>query len=556
MKSNASANMLIGNTAFNRRFSKKTKRKLTATNYCVTYERVSSSDQVKGTSLEGQEEANRRYAESRGWEIVQRFGGDFESAKTDERREFSKMIDFCKASMKTSKRISYIVVFTIDRFSRTGGNAIYLSESLRELGIRVVSATQPFDTFEPTGELNQNMLLLFSKYDNDQRRFKTVEALIRRLREGKWVNRPPLGYEPDREKGKGYVRFSKHAPAIKRAFEMRGKEHATIEKVQQWLHGNGIKIHRRNLVRMLANPFYIGLIASPLLNENEIVQGLHKPLISEELFLKANGKINNGGYKVKKENDELPLKTFLKCDHCGSNMRGYVAPGDKWYYKCNNRKCQRRPNKSAANLHERFQGALSRLMVDKKFLPLIAQEMRAMLHEGSQSSHDDREAIKARISEINAKLDKLDDRLLDGELPREVYDKGRERFTAEISELEGKLGQQGMDVSKSAVLIDKALEMAANLPFLWASAGYYEKQRLQKLVFPDGIRYNKEKDVCLIPRFNSVFTCIAELARLSAAAGSAGLVENERMLPLCQFERQSRTGFIRSYITVLDCRSN
>jgi hypothetical protein len=64
-----------------------------------------------------------------------------------------------------------------------------------------------------------------------------------------------------------------------------------------------------------------------------------KKLVSRELFLQVND-IQNGnahGYTTTEENDNIPLKRFMRCDYCGSFLRGYIVKVKGiYYYKCNN----------------------------------------------------------------------------------------------------------------------------------------------------------------------------------------------------------------------------
>ena len=87
--------------------------------------------------------------------------------------------------------------------------------------------------------------------------------------------------------------------------------------------------------------------------------------------------------------------------------------------------------------------------------------------------------------------------------------------------------------SKSAVLssnlekaIKKALSIAENLSTAWVSADYDQKQKLQYLIFPDGILYDKEKHRVLTTKTNSLFTQIPLLARVSEHKKRDDLTEN------------------------------
>jgi len=66
------------------------------------------------------------------------------------------MIEFCKKNKKGNLKI---IVNSLDRFSRMGDNAIWLSRQLRDLGILIMSVTQPIDTNNPAGVLQQNILV-------------------------------------------------------------------------------------------------------------------------------------------------------------------------------------------------------------------------------------------------------------------------------------------------------------------------------------------------------------------------------------------------------------
>ena len=88
---------------------------------CVIYTRVSTKEQADNNmSLETQRKSCEQYALRNKYNIVGCFGGTYESAKTDERKEFNNMLSCVK---KSKEKISYIIVYSVDRFSRSGANA-------------------------------------------------------------------------------------------------------------------------------------------------------------------------------------------------------------------------------------------------------------------------------------------------------------------------------------------------------------------------------------------------------------------------------------------------
>ncbi len=81
----------------------------------VIYCRVSSVEQVDGTSLESQERMCREFAKREGIEVSEVFIDKGESAKTADRTEFLKAISFC--SLKKNK-VTDFIVYKLDRFAR------------------------------------------------------------------------------------------------------------------------------------------------------------------------------------------------------------------------------------------------------------------------------------------------------------------------------------------------------------------------------------------------------------------------------------------------------
>ena len=83
-----------------------------------------------------------------------------------------------------------------------------------------------------------------------------------------------------------------------------------------------------------------------------------------------------------------------------------------------------------------------------------------------------------------------------------------------------------MDGSNLELAVSKCLTIAQNLSQAWVSAEYEQKQRLQKLVFPDGILYNKQKGLVRTPRVNSLFEAIAILSSDSSKNKKADSSKN------------------------------
>ena len=160
-------------------------------NVCYTYDRVSSRDQmINGNSLAWQFERLDEYAVKNNLVIKNRYGGTYESAKTDERKEFKRML----ADITKDKSVSAILIYSYDRFSRSGANGIFLLENLKKLGVKIIAVTQEVDSFTPTGSFQENLYMLLSKLDNDMRRDKSMSGTKSMIKKGYWPYSTPRGY--------------------------------------------------------------------------------------------------------------------------------------------------------------------------------------------------------------------------------------------------------------------------------------------------------------------------------------------------------------------------
>ncbi|KEO75452.1 hypothetical protein EL17_00935 [Anditalea andensis] len=321
----------------------------------VIYTRVSSKEQAdRNLSLETQRKACDQYAEKHKHTVLAYFGGTYESAQTDERKEFASMIAYVKNSRK---KISNIIVYSLERFSRND-NSIWLSGQLRKLGVEIISVTQPIDTSNPAGKMQQKMLFLFGEFDNELRKQKCMAGIREMLLRGDWPTKPPMGFDSVKRNGARKIVVNQKGKLLRQAFLWKAQEEISIIEICKRLKEKGFTINHRRISEIFRNPFYCGLMIHNML-EGKVVEGNHEVLVSQELFLKVNGIMDRktNGYSIKEENDEIPLKRFLLCNSCGKSMRGYIVKSKKlYYYKCCTIGCKN--NRSAKWLNGHFKKIL------------------------------------------------------------------------------------------------------------------------------------------------------------------------------------------------------
>lgn len=410
-------------------------------NLCVIYTRVSTLRQMDGLSIEVQLKANSSYAEKMGWQVMGYFGGTHESAKTDERKEFKRMLDFVRKN-----HVGWIVVYSLERFSRNE-DAIWQTAQLRKAGVEIAAATQPIDTSSPTGRLQQKVMFLFGEHDNELRRMKCVEGTKEHIMRGEWCNKPPVGYDSVKQNGERRIVVNAQGKFVRMAFQWKADKQLSGVEICKKLTAFGFPMDEQKLSKILHNPFYCGKIVHKFL-DGQVVEGKQEKLISEELFLRANnmlGASKTRGYKIIPENEALPLKKFLRCDCCGLPMTGYVVKkklrkngkGYKvrnnpiYYYKCRTPQCK--TNISARYLNDGFGQALQFYSPGEgeDMQTLIKQQMLITYSELSQNQVDEIELLEKNIKEIDSRLERLERRFVMEEINKELYDKYRSEFISE-----------------------------------------------------------------------------------------------------------------------------
>ncbi len=470
---------------------------------CVIYTRVSSKEQADNLSLATQMKACVAYAEKSMYNVLSSFGGTYESAESDERKEFQSMISYVK---KAKEKVSYILVYSLERFSRND-NSIWLSGELRKLGIEIVSVTQPIDTTSASGQMQQKMLFLFGEFDNQLRRQKCMAGVKEMLLRGDWPTMVPLGFDIVRLNSKRQIVVNSKGRLIKQAFEWKAYQGLSNESIRIRLAEKGLKLCHQRISAIFRNPFYCGLLAHRML-EGRVIEGNHEKLVSKELFLKVNGLLdqNTHGFSVNEENDAIPLKRFFMCDYCGKPLRGYlVRKKNIHYYKCNSKGCGN--NKNANQLHDKFKKILESFRMDDnpELVQLLTKQMTATFNQMTGQHREEEAVLLKRQEDIVRKVNRLEERFIEEEITSDLYNKYLAKYADEKKEIRQLLIKLPAGRSNLGECLEIALGFMRDMPYRWASGSYSVKQKIQFMLFPEGIRYSKKTEKCRTTRINSVF---------------------------------------------------
>jgi hypothetical protein len=108
----------------------------------VIYVRVSTKEQTENLSLPTQLRACEEYCRRQGYEILERFHEEGESAKTTDRSQLQNLLKYCRTR---KGKVHFVVVYNLTRFAREKYDHFALRAHLKSLGISLRSATEPID---------------------------------------------------------------------------------------------------------------------------------------------------------------------------------------------------------------------------------------------------------------------------------------------------------------------------------------------------------------------------------------------------------------------------
>ena len=446
--------------------------------------RVSTERQEENNcSLETQERICREYAANHGITIKKHYGGTHESAKT-EGQLYRQMI----AEVAKNRDINIILVYSFDRFSRAGNEAIMTKAYLKSKGVYVISATQPTDPDSCAGEFMENILFLFNQFENSLRRDKAVTGMTACLQRGEWYGKAPLGYD-HKKVGKTHIlTVNDKGRILKKAFQWKANEGMGDIEIVKRLAVEGLRIDRKHLNKILHNPFYCGKITHNLLGD-EIVEGKQEKLIDEATFNKIQG-ITHAGYEHQEETEPFPLKRHIRCSDCGGYLTGYtVKSRGRDYYKCNKKGCK--SNQSTERLHQLYCALLNTYSIPKPLVPILKKVLHKVFREYNQERSDTRTILLKNKTETEKKLTALKVRFGMGEIDRDIYNATSEHLNDQLTKIHKALQEAERDLSNEKKYIDDVIAMSCKLGTLWQEGDFRTRQKLQNLVYPDGILFDK-----------------------------------------------------------------
>lgn len=266
---------------------------------CAIYTRKSTEEGLEQefNSLQAQREACEAYIKSQKHENWQLLPTEYDdggySGGNMERPALKRLLLDVKGGL-----VDIIVVYKIDRLTRSLMDFSKIVEVLDKHNASFVSITQHFNTTTSMGRLTLNMLLSFAQFEREVTGERIRDKISASKKKGMWMGgKPPLGYY---RKDKKIYPDEDKAPLMRTIFEKYIVLKSTT-LLKEWLNKQGHNISVGNLNCILRNKVYIGLVG----HKGTWYQGEHQGIIPTELFeqvqsVMADNRINRQHYDPKK----------------------------------------------------------------------------------------------------------------------------------------------------------------------------------------------------------------------------------------------------------------
>jgi DNA invertase Pin-like site-specific DNA recombinase len=298
---------------------------------CAIYTRVSTEHGLdqEFNSLDAQYEAASAYIKSQahaGWTLIRsRYDDGGYSGGSTDRPDLQKLLDDIRA-----RKIDVIVVYKVDRLTRSLADFAKLVELFDAHGVSFVSVTQQFNTTTSMGRLTLNVLLSFAQFEREVTSERIRDKIAASKRKGLWVGgNLPLGYEMR----DGKIAIVEEEAELVRSIFRRYLELGSVNellrdlrernirtKTRQLSTGatrGGIPFGRGALYYVLSNHFYIGEVKY----KNEILPGEQPPIMDRALFEAVRQKsLAQWSHRTVARNKSDHLLSGLLFDDAGYRM--------------------------------------------------------------------------------------------------------------------------------------------------------------------------------------------------------------------------------------------
>ena len=375
------------------------------------YIRVSTAEQkMHGFSLEAQTRLIESFCEQNGHKLVGIYADEGKSASKQlhRRTEILRLLDDAEAG-----RVDLIAFKDLTRWSRNPSQFYAVQDRLDRAKVSWISIEQPsLETVTAQGRLLVGITISVAAHESAQtsERIKFVNK-SRVVDGGVLSGKVLIGYKIATIDGKKRIVVDEETRRIAEdVFEQYDSSQNLMSVVRMLREKYGIVRYEAPVRKMLHNRKYIG--------ECRGIQGYCEPIIDKDLFDQVQRSLGQHHYHAKKH--EYIFSSLIRCAECGNRMVG-MSQKDYRYYYCKNVNVGRCTHRRMINETKLEQHLLDHIDEDiSRYIVTIEEAAKT----------------KKNPAPIRAKLERLHDLYIDGQISREEHDRRAEPLLADLREME------------------------------------------------------------------------------------------------------------------------
>jgi site-specific DNA recombinase len=440
---------------------------------------------------------------------------DEESARTTDRPNLQKLLDYCR---EHRGKVSHVIVADLSRLARNVADQGMLIGRLADMGVTLLSVDEPHIDRTAAGKLSANLLGSVNQFYSDVLSERVRYRMGEAVKAGRFVWRAPLGYRNVQANGtKNLAIDAQRALMIRKAFELLATGSYKTDAVLRAVNAMGLRTIRGNPVsaqsfsQMIRNPVYMGWIHS---GENK-VKGNFDALVSEELFIAVQDVLDGKRVPVPhmRVSEDFPLRGFARCAKCERPLTAAWAQGrgKKRYarYWCYNKTCKR-VGISRDALESHFVQLLSMMQPTVELIAKLPDIAKSNWQQRSKRIEDEQRTLQNRLNENKSLNLRAIEARIKGELSADDLEKFKEANERSISDIEVQLKTLQSECFTMSQLMDDAQRSIVNLAKAWLDADLARRQEIQTALFPDGLRFSPDF-LFFEPRNHTLMQQVSEL---------------------------------------------
>ncbi len=417
---------------------------------------------------------------------------------------------------KSHDNIKHIIFDVTDRMTRNDMDKIKIYTLIKYHDKKIHFSRSNKTIDKSSGSEDEFMLdievAVAKKMSNDISR-KTSMGMLEKAEQGLYPSWAPLGYKNNLVTHLIEINEAM-APHIKRAFTLMASGSNSLRMIAETLYSEGFRGKKDNLIgisaidHILKNPIYYGAFRW----NGKIYQGSHTPLITKELFDKAQDVLSGNARPSIRQNGFV-FHNLVTCGICGCKVIAERHKHKYIYYHCTFSKGRHEKGHyiRESKLSDMFKGPIKDVTLKADVAEWLKEGLRDSDKNSAQLQENRISSLKNNYDKVNNRLSKLFDMKIDGEIPDDTFKTKENEYRGQLIELKAQMDNTKTVNPNFYEDACKTLELSKRLYSLYIKANIEDRAKIASAVASN---YSLV-DITLYPAYRKPFSLFTKRASRS-----------------------------------------